>query len=289
MSRSNRTAERFSCETSRFLLPTFRRPGYNEIKNISVQHRREDEIFAQWTKDDGKYYRLINAALLNDDYHVLKQHVYFINNLRRAIQKHNVEGSLTVYRGLNIPSKHVKQEYKIGSQFLWPTFSCTSKNKEKAQGFGEYMFEIKTTENDWTYRADISKYSMYAEEEEVLFYPYSGFVVENIIPDAKVIKLRCVDTLTIEETARKRIPEQVKIFDSSRNMFVFFYKNTDDVHWSPADRPHKKYLIAGIEKGYWDAPYRYHHPLGYFLDRGANVWEEYKKNKLFARFTRVST
>ena len=285
MSRGTRGAtDKFSCETSRFLLPTFRRPCYREIMDTPVQDEAEHDIFSRWTKEDGQYYAKINLALLNDDYDVLKENVHFINNLRKAIKNNNHKDTINLYRGLCISAAHVKQEYKVGLQFL----SCTSKNRDIAHVFGDYTFEIEATDNDWTYRADISKYSMFPEEEEVVFYPYSGFIVKNIIPDAKVIQLKCMDTLSVEETSEKRIPETVKISDESRNMFVYFYKKSNEVHWCYADKPEQMYLIAGNQNGYWDAPYRYHHRRGYFIDKGENIWEEYQKDQLFASFHRVS-
>lgn len=213
---------------------------------------------------------IINTALLQDDYETLKQNVRFINSLRKAIRNNNEKQSLTVYRGLTISSEHAKQEYKVGLQFLWPTFTCTSRNKDIAHVFGDYTFEIDASTDDWTYRTDISKYSVYPEEQEVLFYPYSGYIVKNIMHDAKVIQLKCIDTLQVEANSERHIPDDVQIFDPSRNIFVYFYKKTADVRWCYADKPTEMFLIAANHSGYWDAPYRYHHRNGYFIDKGEN-------------------
>jgi len=229
----------------------------------------------------------LNTALLDDDYEMLKENVQFINSLRNAIRNNNEKESLKAYRGLTMSTEHVKQEFKEGLQFLWPTFTCTSRNRDIAHRFGDYMFEIDVSIDDWTYRSDISKYSVYPEEEEVLFYPYSGYIVKNIIHDAKVIQLQCIDTLEVEASAEEHIPEEVKIFDSSRNMFVYFYKKSADIHWCYADEPTEMFLITDNHNGYWDAPYRYHHRRGYFIDKGQNIWEEYHNNELFATFVRV--
>ncbi|CAF3427127.1 unnamed protein product [Rotaria socialis] len=287
MSTSTRNVDKFSCATSRFLLPAFRRPCYREIIGIDVKSDPADEVFFTWTKEDGQYYHVINTALLNDDYDILKSNVQFINSLRTAIRNNNQKESLKVYRGLSLTSEHVKHEYKEGLQFLWPTFTCTSRDKDVAHGFGNYMFEIEASEDDWTYRTDISKYSEFPAEQEVIFYPYSGYVVKNIMHDAKIIQLKCIDTKKVESNCEKLIPGDVKIADPSRNMFVYFYKNSTDVHWSYADKPQELFLIAGNRNGYWDAPYRYHHRNGYFIDKGNDLWEEYQDNKLYAKFKRV--
>ncbi|CAF3658342.1 unnamed protein product [Rotaria sp. Silwood1] len=291
MSRPRRNIERFSCTTSRFLLPTFRRPCYREIITTNSICDPKQEVFSEWTKEDGEYYNTINTALLNDDYQVLKNNVRFINSLRMAIKNNNENEPVKVYRGLSLDPEHVKHEYKVGLKFLWPTFTCTSRNRDVAHDFGNYIFEINASKNDWTYRSDISKYSIYPEEQEVLFYPYSGYVVKDIIYDAKIIQLKCIDTLKVESRSNRRIPSCVKIFDSSRNMFVYFYKDSSDIHCSSAEKPNEIFLIAQNMNGYWDAPYRYHHRNGYFLDKGNNQWEEYQNNKLYAspsHFSRVT-
>lgn len=284
---SSRAIDKFSCGTSRFLLPTFRRPCYREIVSIPIEHEADGDVFPKWTREDGQYYHIINTSLLNDDHEILKSNVKFINSLRMAIRNNIQKDSMKVYRGLTIASDHVKQEYKAGLQFLWPTFTCTSRNRDVAHGFGNYVFEIEALENDMAFRTDISKYSDYPEEQEVLFYPYTGFVVKNIIPDAKIIQLKCVDTLKVESDAEKIIPKSVKILDSSRNIHVYFHKDNSDAHWSYVNEPNKIFCIAANRNGYWDAPYRYHHRNGYFIDKGHNLWEEYHNDKLFASFTRV--
>ena len=92
---------------------------------------------------------------------------------------------------LNVIPEHVKQEYIADLQFLWPTFTCTSRNRDIAHGFGDYAFEIDASISDWTYCAALSKYSDYSKEQEILFYPYSGYIVKNIIHNAKIIQLKC--------------------------------------------------------------------------------------------------
>ncbi|CAF5093368.1 unnamed protein product, partial [Rotaria sp. Silwood1] len=153
-----------------------------------------------------------------------------------AIKNNNENESFKVYRELPLDPEHVKQEYKVGLQFLWPTFTSTSINRDVAHHFGDYTFEIDASKNDWTYRSNISRYSICPEEEEVLFYLYSGYVVQNIIHDAKIIQLKCIDTLEVESNSDRFIPSCVKIFDSSRNMFVYFYKDSPDLHWSSAEK-----------------------------------------------------
>lgn len=280
--------EKFTCETSRFLLPAFRRPGYREVMDTRIDNLSADQVFRRWTQEQGQYYHLINTALLNDDLDVLKKNIQFINSLRHAIRTNHKQEAMKVYRGLCITDDDAKKEYRTGLQFLWPTFTCTSRNRRIAEGFGNYLFEIDVSTNDMSYRADIAHYSEYPEEEEILFYPYTGFVVTEVIPDAKVIKLKSVDTIAVEKNSEKQVPDKVTIFDKSRNTCVYLSKTSTDTLWSYGDKPDEKYLIAANRNGYWDAPYRYHHKNGYFIDKGDGNWEEYHHDRHFANFVRIN-
>jgi hypothetical protein len=286
----NRLENKFSATTSCFLLPTFRRPCYLDIIKMSVNYQSIDtsNIFHQWTLEGhASIYKKINDALLSDDYDILKVNMIYINNLRHAIKENLQEKPIKVYRNLKLDPTYVRNEYKENQMFLWPTFSSTSSNKDIASRFGNYTFEINALLNDFTYRADVSKYSQYPYEQEILFYPYSGFRVKGIFSDARIIQLECVDTLEVESYSKELIPEQVKLYDKNRQMFVYLYKNNEDLHWSTVDQPDRLYLIGQNTNGYWDSHYRYHHRNGYFLHRGNSVWEEYQNNKYHASFQQI--
>ncbi|CAF1508103.1 unnamed protein product [Didymodactylos carnosus] len=180
-----------------------------------------------WTKEKDHYYHLINSALLEDDHQVLDDNVQFILSLQHVIKSNSHPSHTKVYRGLELDDEKVKEEYKVGTTFLWPTFTCTSKSKEQAGQFGHYLFEIDIPGEGTTYCCDISQYSDFPQEEEMLFYPYTGFRVNQILQDEKLIKLTCVDTSTIEVENEKLIPDKVKIYDQSRNIAPQ-YKDSED-------------------------------------------------------------
>lgn len=173
--------------------------------------------------------------------------------------------------------------------FLWPTFSSTSRDKDTAKNFsGNYLFEINLSPKDGcTYYSDISKYSKYPHEKEILIYPYSGFRVKQILSKDRIIRLECVDTLQIESYSRQLIPKEVTLFDGKRQLYVYLHKNKDDLHFSRANNPTQRFLIAENPSGYWDTYYRYHHKNGYFVDKGNHLWEEYYNKKLHASFQQV--
>ncbi len=76
---------------------------------------------------------------------------------------------------------------------------------------------------------------------------------------SRIIQLECVDTLDVEAYSKKLIPNQVKLFNQSRQMFVYFYKDNQDLHWSEAHEPDELYLTGQNTNGYWDSHYRYHY------------------------------
>jgi hypothetical protein len=196
---------RYVDTTSPDIWPMSRRTGYRIITNSGVSMGNLDKfsIFRKWTIDGtNKCYTEINIGLQNDNLQILQKHAKYINDLRQAIKENLSWESTKLYRGLKLQPSAIHQ-IKTGMVFLWPTFSSTSRRRSIAQTFGDYIFEIHTSHNDGTYRADINSYSEYSEQE-VLFYPYSGFRVTNIFKDARVIQLECVDTLKVESFSTSR-------------------------------------------------------------------------------------
>lgn len=285
-----RRENRFSATTARYLLPTFRRPNYMDIIKMNINYQSIDtaNVFRRWTLEgDELLYKKINDALMSDDYDLLNENMIYINSLRHAIKENLLDESIKVYRNLKLDPNDVLSEYKENEVFLWPTFSSTSRYKDIASKFGDYTFEINALPNDFTYRTDISKYSQYPHEQEILFYPYSGFRIKRILSDARIIQLECVDTLEIELYSKNLIPNKVKLFDKSRQMFVYLHKDNENIYWSTVDQPDRLYLIAQNRNGYWDSHYRYHHKNGYFRNKNNSLWEEYQDNQPHASFQQI--
>lgn len=91
------------------------------------------------------------------------------------------DGEITVYRGCNLSDDLIKkyQEEMINdpeSLVVFPAFTSTSKNRSKAERFGNVLFVIDI---DCHYDgSDISPYSRYDEEEYVLA-PYFAFFIRS--------------------------------------------------------------------------------------------------------------
>ncbi|UJR34644.1 hypothetical protein I4U23_027421 [Adineta vaga] len=227
---NNGIFNRYVDTTSPVTWPRSRRTAYKSIINTMVSSRNIDKVslFRKWTiEGSDSCYEEINRALLNDDLQTLQKHANYINELRQAIKENLSYESIKVYRGLKLESNEMNQ-LKVGMAFLWPTFSSTSRNKNIAQVFGSYMFEIDGSPNDGTYRTDIRNYSAYPEEE-VLFYPYSGFCEKNTFKDARVIQLQCMDTMIVEKFANSS--------NSSGQSSVFNMTTANNKTYSLAQHP----------------------------------------------------
>ncbi|CAF1209891.1 unnamed protein product [Adineta ricciae] len=93
---------------------------------------------------------------------------------------------LTVYRGANLSNQLIEQfKRSIGKkQWLFPAFTSTSRSVSLAEQFGNVLFEI-----DINYLGtDISEYSFYPEEEEVLLRNGFWFQIDSCSFDAKKAK-----------------------------------------------------------------------------------------------------
>ena len=55
---------------------------------------------------------------------------------------------------------------QLDSLWTWPVFTSTSSDEDAIKGFGEYIFHI-----DGTSGRDISEFSPYPHEKEVVFVP----------------------------------------------------------------------------------------------------------------------
>ncbi|CAF1107407.1 unnamed protein product [Didymodactylos carnosus] len=82
----------------------------------------------------------------------------------------------TVYRGAQLSDDMIEQ-YKdsIGKYRAFPAFTSTSRSRAKAEQFGNVLFEIQAR----NVGADVSSYSVYPNEEEVLLPPYFNFCVRS--------------------------------------------------------------------------------------------------------------
>ncbi|CAF3882448.1 unnamed protein product [Rotaria sp. Silwood1] len=108
---------------------------------------------------------------------------------------HSRTGLLTVYRGAQLSDDMIEQYRKItGTNEIrtFPAYTSTSRSREKAEQFGNVLFEIQI-ESDGL---DIAKHSAYPDEEEVLLQRDFGFHIRQCAFDSVkkkwIIHLACL-------------------------------------------------------------------------------------------------
>ncbi|CAF4558765.1 unnamed protein product, partial [Didymodactylos carnosus] len=97
---------------------------------------------------------------------------------------------MEVYRGANLDREMIEcYKEAVGTYKCWYGFSSTSKNRHKAEAFGNTLFIIDLTK---TKRGgfDISSYSCYPHEEEVLLPAGTAFKIISVQSDMKNNKHR---------------------------------------------------------------------------------------------------
>jgi hypothetical protein len=134
-------------------------------------------------------YRLLNRTLRENDQSKLDTlgtfcQILFKCDCSPTTDKVGYQGEL--YRGAQLDEKTIQSyEQSIGLIKTWDAFSSTSKNRIKAESYGNVLFIINR-EKSTRYRfsgMDISTISHYPDEEEVLIRAARNFIVQKIEKD----------------------------------------------------------------------------------------------------------
>jgi len=139
-------------------------------------------------------YGEMNTALRDDDLAQMMDLAGYIWELREVFLTDGINQitrpfSGTVYRGIGFPDPETAVEsYKKDQIFAWPQFSSTSTDRNAALNFGNIIFEIRCYPLDGLYDDDkpeyapaqISQWSVFPDEAEVLFLPNTEFRTVNI-------------------------------------------------------------------------------------------------------------
>jgi hypothetical protein len=134
-------------------------------------------------------YRLINTTLRENDLSKLNNlgafsQLLFHCDCSSTLNKFGYTGEL--YRGAQLDDQAIESYKKaVGLIKTWDAFSSTSKNRKKAEAFGNVLFIINRDKST-RYRfsgMDVSSMSHYPEEEEVLIRATRNFIVEKVEKD----------------------------------------------------------------------------------------------------------
>eukprot|EP01124_Arcella_intermedia_P010043 TRINITY_DN16600_c0_g1_i1.p1 TRINITY_DN16600_c0_g1~~TRINITY_DN16600_c0_g1_i1.p1 ORF type:complete len:362 (+),score=71.26 TRINITY_DN16600_c0_g1_i1:130-1215(+) len=126
-------------------------------------------------------YMVLNQLLVSRDIESLHPWMSFIYYLISGLYKLPTIPPTTVYRAIKKPLTQLSPQYTPGSHVVWVAFTSTSSDTtclkqfiDKKSNSGTIM-EIKCTEGK-----DISQFSFYSGEKEILLSPNSTFLVKSV-------------------------------------------------------------------------------------------------------------
>ncbi|CAF1538968.1 unnamed protein product [Adineta ricciae] len=125
-------------------------------------------------------YKLINEVLRNRDMSkvdTLGPFCSILNNGVRSLSGYAYQG--VVYRGVLLTSEQVNRYENARSDFLqWDSFVSTTKNRNLAMFYGNTLFTIEI--DMYARGLDISSFSNFPEEDEVLIRPGRPFSINDM-------------------------------------------------------------------------------------------------------------
>jgi tetratricopeptide (TPR) repeat protein len=149
-----------------------------------------------WYTRDSFFYRTLNAALRKQDIHMILLYRPFISDLYRQLQYLQLKKPVKVYRSQLMSMDELAHLEKCRGQFVsMNSFLSTSNkrpialfymsDKNQLTGLERALFEIDADPAVATTKpfADISSYSCFADESEVLFMLGSIFRLDDITRD----------------------------------------------------------------------------------------------------------
>ncbi|CAF4030625.1 unnamed protein product, partial [Rotaria sp. Silwood1] len=164
-----------------------------KIDEFEKIYTSEDAI--KYYTQNGFLYRVLNAALRTQDIEVIFQFRFFINDLHnqlRNLQYTGLDQTLTLYRGQYMTyDEFEKLQQNVGKLFSFNAFLSATWDKNVALiyagngceqlGKQSVLFQIVVDDKERaTPFADISSYSFFKDEEEVLFSLRAAFRVEAV-------------------------------------------------------------------------------------------------------------
>ena len=216
------------------------------IKLKEVPFELISKIYARiYTFDDGKFYKVINQKLMKSEgelYETFVQMMYKGIEIKSFISKFDQ----VLYRGSYLSDEELKNLEEIDFEIhkrendvpcglvFSQTFLSFSKNENKAKEFAKNVIfiieklNVSKIEDSLSSNADINKFSVFTDEQEILFFPFSSFIVKKIEnyefeikTDKKTVKKITLEYLgkyktKIMEEILQISPEEVKeMFDNS--------------------------------------------------------------------------
>jgi len=170
--------------------------NHNELNNLrEFEEEYSSNKALWWYTRESFFYKTLNAALRTQDIHMIFLFREFISDIHRQLQYDQIKNPLRVYRSQMMSSDELDDLKRHIGQFISiQSFFSTSTDRTTALFFlGDttslidlklegVLFEIDADPQMVTTKpfADISKYSHFTNESEVLFMIGSIFRLESI-------------------------------------------------------------------------------------------------------------
>ena len=161
------------------------------IKQFVYAYTLEEEKYNQ------SFYYIINKDLRSGEFSKIEKYLEIISVMNYALKTKQIscyEGEL--FRATKIANDFIENKIIVGKSLTNLSFWSATKSEDKAkeflsQPFRNILFSIKTKKNNID--VDKEKISYFADEEEVLFLPYSKFLIKSkgkiIINNKEVYKV----------------------------------------------------------------------------------------------------
>lgn len=166
------------------------------INDFSRNYQQNQAL--DWYTKECFFYKTLNCILRNENVHWIFLYRSFISDLQQQLQKYQSKTTLQVYRAQIISKEELENLTKSINQFISiNSFFSTTAKYQKALAFLNRSRPVENTERIlFTIRADpkiakikpfadISRFSAYPGEAEVLFMIGSIFQLKNISFDQK--------------------------------------------------------------------------------------------------------
>lgn len=166
----------------------------NKLEKTITEEEFDAEIIRQYTNETNLYSEV--NSLLRKGHHRedigLNHLIPWILQLNSAIRK-LPEFTNTAYRGSEMKEVDIKK-YTVGKIFVWSSFVSFSKSEDECYE-GNVIFEM-TPKSSFATRdkrapRDISIYSEFKEEQEVIMPICGGYKVEQIIKENDKTRIIC--------------------------------------------------------------------------------------------------
>ena len=203
-------------------------PGHFKFLNSFIK-----QFVYAYTLEEKKYnesfYYIINKDLRSGEFSKIEKYLEIISVMNYAIKTKQItyyEGEL--FRATKITKDFVENKIIVGKSLTNLSFWSATKSREKAekflsQSFRNILFWIKTKKNNID--VDEEKISYFPKEREVLFLPYSKFLIKS--KEKKIFKNKEFYEVQLEGLDNEHERENINSMKFSRENLQIFLGLTE--------------------------------------------------------------